>query len=381
MSTDRSDVRLGMLADLLAGEGSEHDVDSVADSPELAAALVDLEAAQAAVVADLGRLPRPVVPAGLEARIAAALLAAGPYDGTNRVPVVEVPGGRLHDPARDQVGERADASTHRADGPDPARRRTAPVSHVTGRPPASVVPLRRRTAPARNPWPLRAAAALALVAVGGIAIAALPSGGDPGDQGATTAAVEAAPESASAPVVPTSSTGTDYASSPGLLEAALPTLLGGAAAAAQRSAASERSAAAETGPGRLSEASGDPGTATTDPDAAAAPDAPVPAPFDSSAGSVDPEPPTLATGATPDPALDRLRDPDELAGCLSALASPDVRSTPAGLDYAAWAGEPALVVLLPTPQGVVQAGYDVFVVGADCRAGADDTLHFERVPA
>lgn len=320
-----------MLADLLAGEGSERDVDTVADSPELSAALVDLEAAQAAVAADLARLPRPDVPAGLEDRIAAALLAAGPYEPLSRVPVA---GGALR--ALD----------------DPADREGAPVSHVTGHPPGSVVPLRRgHQVPSRNPWPLRAAAAVALVTVGGLGFALLPRGGGT-DQASSTEAGSAADAAPGLPAVPTNNSGIDYAASPGLLEEAVPTLLGGAAAAQGAMTGQDRSA--KDGAQKFGSAS----------DPSSAPVLPAPA---------------RSSTADPDPVLDRLRSPDELAGCLSALAPPDVQLVPAALDYAAWDGKPALVILVPMP--ATGSGYDVFVVGADCQAGEDDTLHFERVPA
>lgn len=337
---DGSDARLDMLADLLAGEGSEQDVDSVADSPELSAALIDLGVAQAAVVADLARLPRPDVPAGLEDRIAAALAAAGAYEPTARVPVTGHPrelADRDQERGRDQERDRDQENV--------------PVSHVTGHPVGSVVPLRRTHVPARNPWPLRAAAAVAIVTVGGLGFALLPRGGD--SPSASTAAGGSAGSAASElPAVPTNNSGTDYAASPGLLEAAVPTLLGGAALVGQR-AGSASPDKGRDGPQAAASAESAPSTADTSP----------------------------VSPASSDPVLDRLRSPDELAGCLSAVSAPNVRLVPAALDYAAWDGEPALVVLVPTSQDAVRAGYDVFVVGADCRAGKDDLLHFERVPA
>ena len=80
--------------------------------------------------------------------------------------------------------------------------------------------------------------------------------------------------------------------------------------------------------------------------------------------------------ASPDP-LARLRDPAELAGCLSALTGPDVEGVPLALDYASFEGAPALVVVLPStrPDRV-----DVYTVGAGCRAGDDATLLFTRLP-
>lgn len=342
------DSRLDMLADLLAGEGSEHDVDTVADSPELSAALIDLEAAQAAVAADLARLPRPVVPAGLEDRIAAALAAAGPYAPHERVPVAVAPGSDAGRFLQDEV----------------------PSSHVTGHPPVKVVPLRRPHAAGRNPWPLRAAAAVVLVAVGGLAVAVLPRGGDSADQpAASSSGAASGAASGEMPAVPTNNSGTDYAASPGLLQAALPTLIGGAALA-RSTAASSRGDATKVQPVVPS-----PAPKTLGSGASAGPETSQGSLASQDSGtSQDP-------ATTPDPVLDRLRRPAQLAGCLSALAPKGVRLVPAALDYAAWGGKPALVVLVASPPQSVQRGYDVFVVGANCRSGNDDTLHFERIPA
>ncbi|MDP9433912.1 MAG: hypothetical protein M3P93_01395, partial [Actinomycetota bacterium] len=76
----------------------------------------------------------------------------------------------------------------------------------------------------------------------------------------------------------------------------------------------------------------------------------------------------------PDP-LARLRDPDELAGCLSAVTGPDAPQ-PLAVDYATFEGRPALLVVLPSAR---PGKVDAYVVGAGCRAGDDQTLFFTRV--
>ena len=74
--------------------------------------------------------------------------------------------------------------------------------------------------------------------------------------------------------------------------------------------------------------------------------------------------------------LTRLRAPDALADCLAALTGPGVDTTPLALDYAAFEGRPALVVVLPSRQ---PDRVDVFAVGAGCRQGDDQTLFFTRL--
>lgn len=81
--------------------------------------------------------------------------------------------------------------------------------------------------------------------------------------------------------------------------------------------------------------------------------------------------------------LARLREPASLASCLAALGvtdpstGPGASPLPLALDYARFAGQPALVVVLPS---AAADQVDVFVVGADCRTGEDQTLFFTRLP-
>lgn len=86
-----------------------------------------------------------------------------------------------------------------------------------------------------------------------------------------------------------------------------------------------------------------------------------------------------SSGVTPqkaaETALDRLRTSDGLASCLSSLTTPDAPGLPLAIDYAAYAGQPALVAVLPS----TRAGkVDVFVLGAGCSAADAKVLFFTR---
>lgn len=75
--------------------------------------------------------------------------------------------------------------------------------------------------------------------------------------------------------------------------------------------------------------------------------------------------------------LARLRDPAGLASCLLALLPPDEPDLrPLALDYARYAGAPALAVLLPDPDPTKVA---VYVVAPDCSQANDNTLFFTRL--
>ena len=75
-------------------------------------------------------------------------------------------------------------------------------------------------------------------------------------------------------------------------------------------------------------------------------------------------------------ALAPLRSTDGLARCLTQVLDPETDDLPLAVDYAAYEGKPALVVVLPTSKdGVV----DVFVVGAECDQTDADLLYFTRV--
>lgn len=198
---------------------------------------------------------------------------------------------------------------------------------------ATVTPLVRP----RRPWVPAAAAALVLVLAGGLGYA-LVGGGTGGSDTATTAADTAAGQAAPADVQQTSS-GTDY-SDTAAVTGVLPSVLDGsagstAAAMSAPLAASEPSLRAESGQS-------------------------------TAAGAAD----------AADP-LARLRDPAALAACLLSLLPPDEPEVqPLAVDFAAYAGQPALAVVLPDPD---PAKLQVFVVGPQCSQADDATLHFVRV--
>lgn len=82
------------------------------------------------------------------------------------------------------------------------------------------------------------------------------------------------------------------------------------------------------------------------------------------------EAPSLAGGDDSGP----LSTPAGLASCLSALGVDAGQVT--AVDLAEFEGEPAAVIVLRGTDG----GQDVWVVGRQCRQGADDTRYFTRLP-
>lgn len=100
------------------------------------------------------------------------------------------------------------------------------------------------------------------------------------------------------------------------------------------------------------------------------------APQGSAAPTPAPQLGSALRAAAPDP-LARLQQPAGLADCLLALLPPDQPTVrPLALDYAAYRGTPALLVLLPGPTA---GKLDVFVVGANCSRGNDSTLFYTSV--
>jgi hypothetical protein len=170
----------------------------------------------------------------------------------------------------------------------------------------------------------------------GLGVATLPRGGGDETASVTSGAAQDSgdsaaeePERAAAGLV-TNDSGRDYAAPPDTLATALPAVLSGTAGAAPAAAA---------------------------------------APQQESAPSTE----QFSTGDS----LDRLREPAALDSCLTALLPPDDASVrPLALDYAAYGGQPALVVVLSAGD---PAKVDVFVVGADCAQGDDRTLFFTRL--
>ena len=186
---------------------------------------------------------------------------------------------------------------------------------------ATVTPLAPRRRGART-WVSSVAAAAVLV-LGGVLGASLLGGSDADET--TSAATDGAESTAgaAAPQLPGFATGADYADP-----------------------------AAATG--ALAQVLGDPARAT--------------APLED----------TTALSAPADAALDRLRDPVALEDCLAPLldpARPDDR--PLAIDYARYAGAPALAVVLPDVDPVKVA---VYVVGPDCSRADDDLQFFTRLP-
>lgn len=182
---------------------------------------------------------------------------------------------------------------------------------------STVVPL--DAAPSRRTsWlpALGGVAAAAVLVTGGVLVAQNAGGGGASaDKGSTAGA--------KAPELPTSASGNDYRKDGKALAAALPALLGG----------SPRAETLATGDAK-----------------AAAP------------AALDP--------------LDRLRQQDALAACLAGLSDPTSTDLPLALDYAAFEGKPALVVVLPTGK---TDKVDVFVVGPECDQTDQHLLFYTRL--
>jgi len=66
--------------------------------------------------------------------------------------------------------------------------------------------------------------------------------------------------------------------------------------------------------------------------------------------------------------------PEQLQSCVDELSGAP-GSSPLLVDYASYAGRPAVVVVLPFREDTV----DVFVVRSDCRVGNDALIYFKRV--
>lgn len=83
-------------------------------------------------------------------------------------------------------------------------------------------------------------------------------------------------------------------------------------------------------------------------------------------------------GTLAEDGLAALRTTEGLSACLRSVLPPDQPGlVPLAVDYASYAGQPALAVVLPDPD---PAQVSVFVVGAGCNAETDDTLFFLRAP-
>ena len=192
---------LDALADLLAGEGDDAQVDHLAGCGTCSAALVDLEQASTEVSAALAALPAPQVPEGLAARLDAALRAER-RDEAARGPAAGLPPLPLGD-----------------EDDQPALRAVPRLDD------------RRADARRRRPLLLGAAAAAAAVVLGGTAITAALQRGPGSDSPAATAgsaaqgSAEGGAPQAEAPAVADRS-GAEYGPGAAGLGAALPRLLG-----------------------------------------------------------------------------------------------------------------------------------------------------------
>lgn len=202
---------------------------------------------------------------------------------------------------------------------------------------ASVTALPAASVSRRRTWMPAAAAAVLLVSGAGIGWSLVGGGnGGSSDDSATAGAG-----------FQVTASGTDWAD-PAAISAALPGVLSG-----------DESFARQRG-----EAGGDDGDAG----AGAAADTAL----------TEAEAPTAAMSSV-DP-LERLRTPDGLAECLAGLQGgpEEAPVEPLALDYATYAGAPALAVVLPDPD---PAKLSVFVVGPECAPADAALLHFVRVDA
>lgn len=91
---------------------------------------------------------------------------------------------------------------------------------------------------------------------------------------------------------------------------------------------------------------------------------------DDSGGATPSAPRSLATEATA-----RLAGGPPLAECVTALNDGPV--TPLGVDLASWQGNPAVVIVLPTPGDA--STVDTWVVGPECSQADATVLYFARV--
>jgi hypothetical protein len=327
-------LSLDVLADLLAGEGDEADVAHLAACAGCSGRLDELAAAEVEVAAVLASLPAPPVPDGLAARLQDAFDAEPAL-----VPAAAAEGAAL------------------------ATQHTLRAGSATVTPFPAAGSGRRRSR-------LPAAAAVAVLVSGGVLGAALLSGGVGGvDESTTSAAGEAGGSADADPFgdLTRNETGNDYVAD-GTLAAALPSLLGGSATPLTGALSAQE-------PADRSAAEPAPAAAPAEP--VPAPSGPVAAARDSAEAATEQDTSDFAAGAA-GPELDRLRTAEGLASCLLALLPPeDDTVRPLAVDYAAYSGQPALVVLLPgagSPDKV-----DVFVVGAGCAQPDASLLFFAQL--
>lgn len=328
MSAEFSDAELDLLADVLAGEAAEADVARVHASARLAQGLIEFGRADAAVRSELAALAEVRIepPAGLDARLRAALAE---FDAPRRPRVRQLAAVRVARAAR--TGE---------------------------------------------PWLLRAVASVAgLIVLAGIGIAVTQ-----GSSENELDAVASGPQQASplAAEVPARATGRDYAR-PGAVAQALPFLLAdgnkSGADAALSGGSTDPPAPQFQVPLRLPAA----------PQFPAAPDRPSSSTGGSSTGSAfgTTGGSTGSFGSPGDAAvpgrvetlsavtLNRLRNPTARQACFTALGL-EPATMPEALDFARYAGQPALMIVLGVPDE--PAALTVFVVGPTCGQGTGALL-------
>lgn len=408
-------VDLDGLADLLVGEGADADAEHLAGCAACSDELLALEQAQDPVRAALAGLPQPQPPAGFADRLDTALRAAGPSAAPASRSPASTAAARLAAPAQSPGDE--------PDTDDDAR---APHAAGALSRPAPVRPLRPRDRRPAPDWLLRGAATAAglLVLAGGVVLlgqaarsggeqnsstaagavapssaaalsseaaassggggqsseaAARPPAASPRATAASPTATAAGPPATAAGPPATNRSGLDYATDRARLTAALPVLLRGGATAAPGTLAPDVARALEATNSPLPSATS---SARLRPAAPGTPAPGTPAPRTS--GSLGPRavapsagdqvPPAEPDVSAQDP-LQRLRDPVAAQACLSAL--PSGPRVPLALDYASYAGRPALVAVLPAP---VPNAVDVVALGLGCRTGDPQLLSSTRLP-
>lgn len=203
-------------------------------------------------------------------------------------------------------------------------------------------------------WLGRAAAAVLVLAVGGTAVSLLAPESGPG-AGSTPDSAQSAASALSAPTV-TPAPLERTAAAP--LDTALPPNV------ALTPAVTESGRDYDAG-----------ALAAAAPELAAAA-APTDASFEAGSGPSRPAGAPLESVRESD-VLGPLRDPRRLAACLAALGGGSP-GQPVAVDYAAYQGVPALIVVLPDLPDTGQLS--VSVVGPGCRADAADLRYVASVP-
>lgn len=299
MSEPSAHLDLDALADALAGEGDG--AAHLSSCASCTSRLAELEAAEARVVAVLSALPPPQLPPDLADRLTAALAAEAPL-----------------------------------------RPATAPgVTTLASRRP-------------RRSWLPTAAAAVLVLAGGGLGFALVSSGGTGGSDSDTAATT--ADAGSAGPDLVLNSSGTDWSDAVAVTDV-LPRVLQGEAGAAMLSSSD--------GGGAVGAEPAPPATGGDD-DEARSGEQDTAVPFSSE----------NETSIAVADALAPLRTPEGLASCLAGVLAGEPETTPLALDYAQFEGQPALAVLLPDPDPAVVS---VFLVGPGCSQDDAQVLHFVRV--